>query len=311
MLDRRHFLTATISAVIADSVSSLQAAPTRTIIDTHTHFYDPTRKEGVPWPGKDDKVLYRPVLPAEFVKLTKPYGVTGTIVVEASAWLKDNDWLLDLAKDHPILQGIVGRILPGDEAFSVHLQRLSKNQLFKGIRINHEEVKTLSIDVEQRKRIATMIDVDASLDVNLSPDRLPDLITLAKALPRLRIVLNHIGNVEITKEAPPKAWSESIKILADLPNVVCKLSALVEGSRKRDAAPKDPAFYQATFDIVWKSFGSKRLLYGSNWPVSNLFTDYRTVIDVAEKLVLQAGGQEAFEQVFWKNAQRVYRLGSA
>ncbi|MCH7931506.1 MAG: MlrC C-terminal domain-containing protein [Proteobacteria bacterium] len=52
------------------------------IIDTHTHFYDPSRPEGVPWPSANDEVLYRTVLPEDFRKLAEPVGVTGTVVVE-------------------------------------------------------------------------------------------------------------------------------------------------------------------------------------------------------------------------------------
>ena len=35
------------------------------VIDTHTHFYDPSRSEGVPWPPRDQKRLYRTVLPKD------------------------------------------------------------------------------------------------------------------------------------------------------------------------------------------------------------------------------------------------------
>ena len=71
------------------------------IIDTHTHFYDPTRPEGVPWPPADNELLYRTVLPEHHRALAVPEGVTGTVVVEASAWLADNQWILDLAADDP------------------------------------------------------------------------------------------------------------------------------------------------------------------------------------------------------------------
>ncbi|MDQ1316881.1 MAG: L-fuconolactonase, partial [Candidatus Poribacteria bacterium] len=67
------------------------------IIDTHTHFYDPTRTQGAPWPDPNDKVLYRRVLPADYKDLAVPQGVSGTIVVEASEWIEDNQWILDLA----------------------------------------------------------------------------------------------------------------------------------------------------------------------------------------------------------------------
>ena len=71
------------------------------IIDTHTHFYDPTRPEGVPWPNPDDDVLYRRVMPDDYKALAVPEGATGTVVVEASKWLDDNQWILDLAADEP------------------------------------------------------------------------------------------------------------------------------------------------------------------------------------------------------------------
>src|SRR3954454_16774698 len=129
-MDRRQFLgTAAALATACEAIPAdakppvIGAAANRgasprqaaSSIDTHTHFYDPTRKEGVPWPGKGDKVLYRPVLPKEFKKLAAPFGVTGTVVVEASPRVEDNQWLLDLARDEPFLVGVVGRLLLDDK----------------------------------------------------------------------------------------------------------------------------------------------------------------------------------------------------
>ena len=54
------------------------------VIDTHIHLYDTSRADGVPWPPKDDQVLYRPVLPEHFDKVTRANGVTATVIVEAS-----------------------------------------------------------------------------------------------------------------------------------------------------------------------------------------------------------------------------------
>jgi hypothetical protein len=104
-------------------------------IDTHTHFYDPRRTLGVPWPSRDDPFLYRPVLPPEYRKLSQPLGVVGTVVVEASSWLEDNQWLLDLAESDPFLVGIVGQLAPGTPGFQKHLERFAANRLFRGIRI--------------------------------------------------------------------------------------------------------------------------------------------------------------------------------
>ena len=87
------------------------------IIDTHTHFYDPSRPEGVPWPGPDNELLYRTVLPADYRQFAEPEGVTGTVVVEASGWLEDNQWILDLAEEDPFIVGLVGHIDPARPEF--------------------------------------------------------------------------------------------------------------------------------------------------------------------------------------------------
>ena len=82
------------------------------IIDTHTHFYDPSRPQGVPWPEEDDEILYRRALPEDYKALAVPEGVTGTIMVECSPWVEDNQWVLDLADADPFIVGLVGHLEP-------------------------------------------------------------------------------------------------------------------------------------------------------------------------------------------------------
>ena len=91
LYNREQFLAVTAQALagvtLTGCTSALWAAPRQeafTVIDTHTHFYDPTRAEGVPWPDREDKLLYRQVLPKDYRALPVPKPVTGTVVVEAS-----------------------------------------------------------------------------------------------------------------------------------------------------------------------------------------------------------------------------------
>src|ERR1700730_10300168 len=96
--NRRRFIAAAVEAVagvtLTSWASAVRAAPGQPsteagafiLIDTHTHFYDPTRAQGVPWPPRDDKLLYRTVLPKDYRDLPLPRHVTGTVVVEASPW---------------------------------------------------------------------------------------------------------------------------------------------------------------------------------------------------------------------------------
>src|SRR3954462_3185906 len=104
------------------------------VIDTHIHLFDPTRPQGVPWPDKKNTALYKPALPDRYRKLAEPHGVVGAIEVEASPWLEDNQWVLDIAAKDRIIVGTVGDLEPGKPEFARDLNRFHKNPLFRGIR---------------------------------------------------------------------------------------------------------------------------------------------------------------------------------
>ena len=126
---------------VAGTVVKSTVAQTRTltIIDTHTHFYDPTRAGGVPWPPKDDPLLYRRVLPEHYKALPKPSPVTGTVVVEASPLIEDNEWILELAAHDLFIVGFVGNLPVGTADFMRHLNNFSHNSIFRGVRLTEDQ----------------------------------------------------------------------------------------------------------------------------------------------------------------------------
>jgi predicted TIM-barrel fold metal-dependent hydrolase len=258
------------------------------IIDCHTHFYDPSRPEGVPWPGKNSP-LYRTVLPPHLKALPKFRAVTGTVIVEASSRLEDNAWLLALAEQDPFVVGIVGNLSPGTPSFSENARTLAQNALFRGIRISEQTLAGL-LKKEALEDLSLLSDLDLSLDVNGGPETPGTIADLAARLPGLRIVLNHIGNVPITADPPPATWKAGIEAAAAHPNVFCKISALVEGaSRNGSKAPAESGFYKPYIDVVWNAFGDDRVIFGSNWPVSETAADYSTLQRVALEYALAKG----------------------
>ncbi len=304
---RRDFL-GTVTLAAAMSAGVLAAAdPVDTIIDTHTHFFDPTRKDGPPWPGKDDKLLYRPVLPEEFQALTKPHHVTGTVVVEASPRVEDNQWILDLADRNPFLVGLVGNLPVGTPEFAGHLKRFTKNSRFRGLRVNHGALKA---GLETKAYLADLrliVEHDLELDINGGPDMLPEIARVAKILPELRIVINHVANVRIDGQAPPADWVAGMQTCAKFEKVFCKVSALVEGGRRENQiSPSDVQFYVPVLDVVWQAFGEDRLVYGSNWPVSVRYAPYPQVQQIASDY-FRGKGRTAYEKFFWKNSIAAYK----
>ncbi|MFO0820979.1 MAG: amidohydrolase family protein [Pirellulales bacterium] len=312
---RRNFLGGALAASLAFNASrgshavgqtAAAAAPdTLEIIDCHTHFYDPSRPEGVPWPGKGTP-LYRTVLPKHLREVKQYRPVAGTVVVEASPWVADNDWLLGLAKDDPFIRGVVGNLKPGDPDFTKNAVRLAKNPVFRGIRVSVQAVLE-HIDKNQLDDFRKLAELNLALDVNGGPNTPAAIARLAPQIPDLRIVLNHIGNVRITRDPPPADWKTGIEAAAAHPNVFCKISALVEGAaRDGNKAPKDTAFYRPYIDVVWNAFGDERVIYGSNWPVSDNAADYETLQRIALEYAMSRG-VEATRRFCSTNSQTAYR----
>ncbi len=191
---RRQFLAALAAA---PALAAGPKATPLTIIDTHTHFYDPTRPEGVPWPGKGDALLHRRTLPADYLAQPVPQPVTGTVVVEASPWVEDNQWILDLAAKNPFIVGFVGNLKPGEEAFAGNLKRFAANPLYRGIRVNEGPLRAGLGDAAFRADLKRLADADLELDVNGGPALLPEVARLAKEMPGLHIVINHPAKVRL------------------------------------------------------------------------------------------------------------------
>jgi predicted TIM-barrel fold metal-dependent hydrolase len=247
------------------------------------------------------------MLPPELKELTKKHHVQGTIAVEASPWLEDNQWLLDLAAKESFVVGVVGRIDPASDDFPKHLGRFVRDPLFRGIRINHDELRRGLSQKRFIEHLGLLVERDLTLDVNGGPDMPADVATLAHKIPELRIVINHAANLTIDGKPVPPAWLKGMREAALAKRVFCKVSALVEGTRKRNGdAPAAVDFYRPTLDALWQTFGEDRLIYASNWPVSNNAATYATVYEIPRKY-FEERGADAAEKFFLRNAVAAYK----
>lgn len=278
------------------------------IIDCHTHFYDPTRPQGVPWPPKGTK-LHRTVLPKDWLAVAAPHGIKETVVVEASPWVEDNQWVLDLAAKEPCIVGLVGNLDPADAKFAEHLKRFAANPIFRGIRWRGDLVAVDSAREPVVQAAKLLADHGLELDLNGPPAMLPHAAKLAEAIPDLRIVINHLGSSGDPQNLRPD-WKENIRAAAARRNVFMKVSALVEQVKCAEGqAPRDTGYYLPVLDHLWECFGEDRLIYGSNWPVSDRGAPYEAVFRIVHDY-FTAKGREAAEKYFWKNSRAAYRWPS-
>jgi len=274
------------------------------IIDTHVHFYDTERPQGVPWPPKDNFPLYQPSLPSRYKPLAEPAGVTGVIVEEASTWVEDNQWILDLAKTEPLIVGFVGNLDPEDEAFEANLDRFSADPLYRGIRVRTN--RAIPYGTERFKECLGMLSArNLSLDLMARAAALADIAEIARDHPTLSVVVNHVAGVAVTGEVPDPAWTAGMEGLAEYENVFCKLSGMVEHAGSRPA-PADVEYYRPTLDVLTKTLGVDRLVYSSNWTPCEKAGPYELTLNIVRAYFSELG-EDVLEKILWKNSKVAYR----
>lgn len=310
-VNRRRFLQAAAGLAATTCRAETAAPQPAKIIDTHAHFYDPTRPQGVPWPPKNVTLLYHPTLPETYRAQPVPQRVDGVVVVEASTWVEDNQWVLDLAARDPFIVGLVGNLPVGTPEFAGHLKRFAANPVFRGVRIRDGAFEQLLGEKAFINDLRNVAERGLSFDVHfpLLPWVGPS-VRLAQLVPNLRLIINHVAGADVTGKEPRAEWLRVMEKLAAYPQVFMKISGLVEGTQRRNGdAPDDEDLYRPVLDILWRLFGADRLIYASNWPVSWLNAPLGRVQRIAMRY-FAGKGQAVLDKVFWKNAQTAYGLKS-
>jgi predicted TIM-barrel fold metal-dependent hydrolase len=273
------------------------------ILDTHIHLFDPTRTEGVPWPEKNNPVLYRPSLPARFRQISEGYGVFGAIAIEASPWPKDNLWLLQTAASDARIAGVVGNLDPGAPDFARDLERLHANPLFLGIRFGNLWGRDIGVELAKTAFIGGLKRLAAAglvLDTaNPRAELMEAMVRVTDAVPELRVVLDHMPQLELDARSRP-----AVRELGRRPQVFAKLSAIfrvIDGK-----VPREMSAYRARLDELMDTFGSGRVLFGSDWPNSDRMRPYADVVGVAQEYFATRTAAER-ENYFFNNSRRAYR----
>lgn len=289
---------------------SLAASPRPApIIDAHIHLFDPTRPGGVPWPTPDDTALYKPALPERYIALAAPFGVAGAIAIEASPLASDNQWLLKVAADHPVIVGVVGDLVPATPSYLADLDRLHADPLFLGFRYGNLWNRDLSVDLEKPGFIDGLKALaQAGLvfeSANPDPVLIRAILSVAERVPDLTIVIDHLPHSPIPTENAARAeYQSNLSRLAKHPRVFVKLSeipVLLNG-----ALVTDIGYYQGALDAIWSVFGEGRIFFGSDWPNSDHVCSLQQTFSLVHAYIAQKS-PTAQEKFFWKNSLSAYR----
>jgi len=284
----------------------------RPVFETHIHFYQVTRPSGVPWPPQEATLLYRDVLPAQYKAIALQNGVAAAGVVEASARVEDNQWVLDLIRGDDFFKFFVGSLEIGAPDFSANLSRFAQDNRWVGVRSFLWRSQAITLDAVQRSALGDLSQRGMTLDIisRGTTNPKPTLEALCTACPKLRVIVDHLGGAQGT--TPTAEWQSSMRRLADrCPNLHVKFSSFYDMHQVGDGnapwvAPVDLAAYKAHFDVLIEAFGPDRLVFGSNWPVSDLGGSFSQQLAIAEQYLAPLG-QEVRDKVMLRNAMKFYR----
>jgi L-fuconolactonase len=277
------------------------------IIDGHIHLFDATRPEGIPWP-EVGHVLHGTSLPAQYQQVSTAHHIVGAIVVEASPWRSDNQWLLDKMRDTPSMLGFVGNLSPLAPHFNDDFEALHSEPLFLGLRYGNLWDRDLLDDqtrpgfIEGMRRL---VESGRSLDsANPDPRLIKGLLRLSDRLPDLRIIVDHLPSAAVTADQLPD-FQRDVLALAENPNVFAKLAEIPQ--LDAGGVINDPAYYRDRLAYLWEAFGEDRCFFGSDWPNSNTVADFDTTVGLVKRCLADkpASVQEKF---FLRNVASAYSL---
>ncbi len=288
------------------------------IVDAHHHVWDLSVRHQ-PWLDQPDLApLRRNFLLSDLEPEAASEGVTSTVLVQTVAEPGETPEMLALAAGSDLIAGVVGWVdlQAPDVADAIGtLRELPGGDLLVGIR--HPVLVEPDSDWLTRPAVLRgLADVAAAglvYDVVVMPRHLRAAVAAAEATPQLTFVLDHFGNPEIGAEVDP-SWAGAFGALAALPNTVGKLSGILGEPAPGPASTPDtsPAAAQTAhlrpyYEIALAGFGPRRLMFGSDWPVSTMAVGYGGVHAAARSLTADLSPAEQ-DAIFRDTAQRAYRL---
>jgi L-fuconolactonase len=274
------------------------------LVDAHQHFWQLADRNGA-WPPPELAAIYRDFLPGDLAHLLEAHGVARTVLVQSMPNEDDTRFMLGLAERAPFIGGVVGWVDMKAPDAPARIAALAQDPMLKGLRpmLQDLEDDRWIADPALAPAVDAMLRHGLSFDALVLPRHLSALLAFAERHPDLPIVIDH-GAKPLIAQGVMAPWRDDIARLAALPQVCCKLSGLVTEA----GAGWDVERLRPYVDHLVASFGPQRLIWGSDWPVLNLASDYAGWI--AASLSLLDGLDEAERQaVMGLNARRFYRIG--
>lgn len=273
-------------------------------VDAHLHLWDRSRS-GYGWLTPAHGPLHTDITAARARAELDACGVARAVLVQADDTEADTEFLVETARAHPWVAGVVGWVPLDDPAVAAaRLDRLLTGGAVCGIRhLVHDDPRDGFLELPAvRRSLRLLADAGLAFDVpDAWPRHLAGTAALAADLPGLTVVVDHLG-----KPPPPgpqrAAWRAVLADVAARPNTVAKLSGLQVPGR-----PTTPDGLRPLWETALELFGPHRLMWGGDWPMTLLADGYAATWRASTALAGELTPDER-AQLLERTARRVYRL---
>ena len=276
------------------------------VIDSHQHFWDPSRGD-YHWMPKDNPILNRKYEVKDLSEASGSIDLHKTILVQAAATNAETEYMLHIAESSDLVCGVVGWVNFEDKNQLNQLRIFSKHPKFIGVRPMIQDIPDENWVLNKNFDIffKSIIDLDLSFDALGFPIHLENFYIIASKYPKLRFVIDHLMKPKIynNKQEEFIHWKKGMSKLSRLDNVYCKFSGMVteacENWDEQDLKPYS--------DEILNLFSDKKIMWGSDWPVCNLRTNYLGWYNAAINLTNELSLAEK-QNIFYNNSINFYKL---
>jgi L-fuconolactonase len=274
------------------------------IIDAHQHFwnYDPARDL---WMTDEMLILKRDYLPQELENIFKVFQVNGSVLVQADPSEAENGFMLNLANQFPFIKGIVGWMDMQSDNLEEKLEYYQLFPKLKGFRhmLQGEKKRDLMLTPAFRRGISLLNKYGFSFDLLILNDQVGYTEKLVRTFPDQRFVIDHLAKPAI-KKGEIAGWKHRIKKFSDCEHVYCKISGMIS---EADWEKWDTEDFRPYLDAILETFGTKRIMFGSDWPVCRVAGEYAEVKGIVSDYFKSFSVSEQAD-FFGNNALHFYQL---
>jgi len=274
-------------------------------IDAHHHLwnYDPVEYD---WIDDSMAVLKKDFLLRDLEKTLHHNGFSSSVAVQARQSMEETVWLLALAEQTNLIKGVVGWIDLRSDTLAKQLDELAHHKKLVGFRhvIQGESDPAFMENPDFIRGLQMLADRGYRYDLLVFAHQLPAAAQMLEKVPNLHVVIDHIAKPDIKSRSDFDSWQQGMAILAHNHNCYCKLSGMVTEADWLNWLSDD---FQPYMKTVWDLFGQQRIMFGSDWPVCLLASEYQQVKQLVLDFVTTQNPQ-ANKLILGENAQRFYQL---